>query len=166
MARQKEILSAQHAKDELEKNQVLAEKIKKLLIPSTITSVLCVIGQCLSKQILFGDYPYFISLLASIVWVASIIANIVIFVIAMVLGGKAMLNLMKKVAFFGWFICPFPIDIFAGIFILLGSLWATIDAPILIFIVALFNMKRENKRYNEYLKYCPEDAETVYNANE
>lgn len=163
MARQKEILSAQHAKDELQKNEMVAEKIKKLLIPSTITSVLCIVGWSLVQTSTNGGFS---QMAASLLWMASLLANIVIFIIAMVLGGKAMLKLMKNIAFFGWFICPFPIDIFVGIFILLYSLIATINAPILIFIVALFKMKRENKRYNEYLKYCPEDAEPVNNVNE
>lgn len=158
MAKQKEILSAQHAKDELEKNQVLAEKIKKLLIPSTITSVLCVFGWYLFQKLMHSDLS-FATTLSSFVWLAALIANIVIFIIAMVSGGKAMFNLVKKVAFLGWFICPFPIDIVVGIIIMIYSFVACLNAPIIIFLVALFKMKRDNKKYNEYLKYCPENVE-------
>lgn len=159
----KEILSAQHARDELEKNEVLAEKIKKLLIPSLISSVLCVGGWSLFQKLQHADSTFGFEV-AGCVWLAALVANIVIFVIAMVLGGKPMLKLMKNIALLGWFICPFPIDIVVGLFILLYSFVAVLNAPILIFIVALIKMKRDNKKYNEYLKYCPNDAAVTVEA--
>lgn len=161
----KEILSAQHAKDEIEKNQMLAEKIKKFLIPATITSIVWFISWTIAQKLMFGDLK--IAFAASIlVSVGALIANIVIFVIAMAFGGKAMLKLIGSTIFIGFILLRLPYSIFLGFFICLFAVYYGIQAPILIFILALMKIKRENKKYNEYLKYCPEDAEPISEVNE
>ena len=56
-------------------------------------------------------------------------------------------------------IIALAVIIVVGIIIMIYSFVACLNAPIIIFLVALFKMKRDNKKYNEYLKYCPENVE-------
>ena len=159
----KEILSAQHARDELEKNNRLEEKIKKFIIPSLITSVLFLVG--------FYGFQHIESKFVSVyicgfMFVGALLANIVMFVVAVIFGGKAMLKLIGSTIFIGFILLRLPYSIFLGFFICLFAVYYGIQAPILIFILALIKIKRENKKYNEYLQYCPEDINPAEEVNE
>lgn len=159
----KEILSAQHARDELEKNERLEGKIKKFIIPSLITSVLFLVGFYGEQYV---ESEFVADYICGFMFVGALLANIVMFIAAVILGGKAMLKLIANLIFIGFIIAPLPFNIFIGLFICLFAVYYGVQVPILIFIFALIKTKRESKQYAEYLQYCPEDAEPVAEVNE
>ena len=156
----KEILSAQHARDELEKNEQLKAKIKKFILPSLISTIVYFVGFSLFWKMgsQTAGQPSLLTYIFGIVFVAGLIANIIMFIVAVAYGGKAMLKLMVSTIFLGFVLLVFPFNIMLGFMILVMTFYYGIQAPILIFALALIKIKRENKKYEKYLQYCPDNA--------
>lgn len=161
----KEILSAQHARDEKEKLEKIISKLKlPLLISAVCSAVFYFVMYLTVNEILGTD---FISQAIMIIGFAAVAGMLLTTIVAIIFGGKTIIKIIGSILFFGFIFIPIPIvNIFIGFVVLLYSFFAFFVAPWLILIIAIIKMKRDIKKYNEYLQYCPDDAEPVAEVNE
>ena len=70
----------------------------------------------------------------------------------------SLFGISKKIAKFGWFITPFPIDIVTGLVcMMVGCIGLPILCffyPIITYLINTSSLKKEIKEADEYLKYC------------
>ena len=129
-----------------EESQKKIEKVKKGMIVAAIVTALSVIGfVCMNSG---GDALENIGLVLFFLAFPGAIASYIV-------GGgfSIAFKFAKKLAVFGWFICPFPVDIFTGVITLIIAILAFLFVP-LIFVFLNYRQQRKNlDEAEEYISH-------------
>lgn len=82
----------------------------------------------------------------------SVVGSIVAYIVG---GGFGIaLRIAKKLAIFGWFILPFPVDIATGICTLFFSIFGFFFIPIVFVVLNYIQTRIDMKEAKEYMSFC------------
>lgn len=145
-----EFEDVREARDTIEKSTKKLEKKLPGLIVSGIATTATLLSFVISNTSVCG-------LLLTIAFFGSIASYIV--------GGgfKIALKTAGKLAAFGWFICPFPIDIGVGLFTLIFAIWAFFFFPIVFVALNIRQQKKNIEDAEDYLEFCDQMLSAGYN---
>ena len=152
MARSKKLIESMefdnyaYAKDVLEESKKKLERIKIGLLIAAVASLCTILAFVIPGDVSLG---LFISL--------AVIGAIAAYIIG---GGFSIaLRAAKKLAFFGWFILPFPVDIATGLVTMIISVFAFFLFPLLFVFLNYRQIKRNRDDAETFLQYCKKPSD-------
>jgi hypothetical protein len=139
--------NAAFAQDVINESTQKLERVKKGLIISGVAT-----GFTLLSKIF--ETSSFAAIFIMLAFFGAIAAYIV--------GGgmKIALKTAVKLGKFGWFVCPFPVDIFTGILTIIFSMMAFMFFPVVFVYLNYRQHKKNIEAAEQYLGYCRPVAAT------
>ena len=83
----------------------------------------------------------------------ALIVNAIIWIVALVKGGKILLSVLGKTLLFGFILFPIPVNFFAGFLGVIVILYAILFAPWVVLLAVMLKLRKEIKRADEYIYY-------------
>lgn len=152
----KRLIDTLEFEDVIEARDTIEKATKKLerKVPGLIVSGIATAATLLSFVVSNTSVGGFLLTIALFGSVASYIVG----------GGfKIALKTAGKLAAFGWFICPFPIDIGVGLCTLIFAIWAFFFFPIVFVALNIRQQKKNIEDAEAYLEFCDQMLSAGYN---
>lgn len=149
MKKQKEFINVQQAMDEKAKMEKTRDFLKIPMLVSIPLSIF--LNLTLHNYEMLPDG--FLGEVISLIAIIAMIATGVIWVLALVKGGKMLLSFIGKILFWGFILLPLPINLVVGFLGAILVLYAILFAPWVVLLVVMFKLRKEIKLADEYIYY-------------